>query len=78
MEFFEDGRLELYNLKDDIGEQTNLAQRMPEKTRELHDRMVAWRKEINAPMPTPNKPVAAKTDGAKGKGKKRAAKAGCF
>jgi arylsulfatase A-like enzyme len=78
MEFFEDGRLELYNLKDDIGEQTNLAQKVPEKTRELHDRMVAWRKEINAPMPTPNKPVAAKADGAKGKGKKRAAKAGCF
>jgi hypothetical protein len=67
----------LYNLKDDIGEQVNLAEKMPDKARELHGRLVAWRKEINAPMPTPNKPVAA-TEGAKGKAKKRAAKAGCF
>ena len=55
MEFFEDGRLELYNLRDDVGEKTNLAQKMPEKAKELHDKMVAWRTEIKAPMPTPNK-----------------------
>jgi arylsulfatase A-like enzyme len=75
MEFFEDGRLELYNLKEDIGETTNLATKRPEKTKELHDRMVAWRKEINAPMPTPNKgeaPPPAKA-AKKGKGKKKAA-----
>ncbi|MHC4620753.1 MAG: sulfatase, partial [Planctomycetota bacterium] len=29
IEYFEDGRLELYNLKDDIGEQHNLARKMP-------------------------------------------------
>lgn len=54
MEFFEDGRLELYNLKEDLGEQNNLAQKMPEKTKELHDRMIAWRKDIGAKMPTKN------------------------
>ncbi|MEY4567663.1 MAG: Arylsulfatase [Planctomycetota bacterium] len=54
MEFFEDGRLELYNLKEDLGEQNNLVQKMPEKTKELHDRMIAWRKEIGAKMPTKN------------------------
>jgi arylsulfatase A-like enzyme len=74
MEFLEDGRLELYNLKDDIGEKNNLATTMPDKARELHNKLLAWRKEINAPMPTPNKPGAAKTDMAKknkgGKGKK--------
>ena len=55
MEFFEDGRLELYNLQADIGEQHNLAKTNPDKTRELHEKMVAWRKSIGAKMPTPNK-----------------------
>jgi len=76
MEFLEDGRLELYNLKDDIGEANNLAKTMPDKTRELHNRLLAWRKEINAPMPTPNTPRAATNDGAKAKAKaKKRAKA---
>jgi arylsulfatase A-like enzyme len=57
MEFFEDGRLELYNLKDDVGETVNLAQEMPEKTQELHADMRAWRKEINAPIPTAPNPA---------------------
>ncbi|MHC4624870.1 MAG: sulfatase [Planctomycetota bacterium] len=35
IEYFEDGRLELYNLKDDIGEKNNLAQHKPDKTRQL-------------------------------------------
>lgn len=77
MEFFEDKRLELYNLKDDLGEKTNLATTMPEKAKELHDKLVAWRKSVNAPMPTPNKPDpnAQPADGKKkGRGKKRVAK----
>jgi len=74
MEFFEDGRLELYNLKDDIGEKVNLAQKMPDKTKELHSKMLAWRTAIKAPMPTPNKPTDAPTPAAK-KGKKAKAKA---
>jgi len=55
IEFFEDGKKELYNLRDDLSQTTNLAEKMPEKTKELHDKMVAWRKDINAPMPTVNK-----------------------
>lgn len=54
MEFLEDGRLELYNLREDIGETKNLAQEMPDKTKELHDRLIAWREAIKAPMPTKN------------------------
>lgn len=27
---------------------------MPDKANELHARLVAWRKEVNAPMPTKN------------------------
>ncbi|MCX6901295.1 MAG: sulfatase [Verrucomicrobia bacterium] len=75
MEFFEDSRLELYNLKDDLSEKTSLATTMPEKAKELHEKLVAWRKSVNAPMPTPNKPDNTATEGKKkgrGKGKKRA------
>ena len=54
MEFFEDGRLELYNLREDIGETKNLASTMPDKARELLERLRAWRGEVGAPMPKKN------------------------
>jgi hypothetical protein len=54
VEFFEDGHVELYNLKEDIGETRDLARKMPEKTSELHGKLKAWRQAIRAPMPTPN------------------------
>jgi arylsulfatase A-like enzyme len=63
MEFFEDGHLELYNLHDDIGERNNLMAKMPEKAKELHGKMLAWRSEMKAPMPTPHKPVAGAKKG---------------
>ncbi len=55
LEFFEDGKLELYDLKNDIGESKNLAAAMPDKAKELHDKLLAWRKEVGAKMPTKNK-----------------------
>jgi hypothetical protein len=54
LEFFDDLRVELYNLKDDIGEQNNLAAAMPKKVDELRKRLHAWRNEVTAQMPTPN------------------------
>lgn len=54
IEFYEDGRLELYNLRTDIGETRNLAGVHPARTRELHDRLTAWRNEMEALEPTPN------------------------
>ncbi len=69
MEFFEDHRLELYNLNDDIGETKNLATAQPEKTRELHAKMIAWRESVGAKMPTPNTPTEAPKKKGKGKGK---------
>lgn len=56
MEFFEDGHLELYRVAEDIGEKRNLAQEMPEKARELHTKLLAWRKALDAPMPAPHTP----------------------
>ena len=54
MEFLEDGHLELYNLGDDLGESRNLAGAMPEKAAELRLKLLAWRKEVKAPMPGKN------------------------
>jgi len=55
IEWFETGRLELYNLKNDIGETTNLAEQNPKKLAQLHAAMKVWRAEVNAPIPsTPN------------------------
>jgi len=54
-QYFESGDLELYNLRDDIGETTNLATSHPERRDELLRRMTAWRKRVGAPVPaTPN------------------------
>ena len=54
IEFFEDGRLELYNLKRDIGEKNNLAETMPEKAADLQRKLAKWRQSVGAKMPTPN------------------------
>jgi arylsulfatase A-like enzyme len=54
VELYEDGRLELYNLREDIGEERNLAAAMPEKTKELHALLKSWRTSVNAQMPKPN------------------------
>ncbi len=56
LEFFEDGRLELYNTKEDIGEQHNLAKQFPEKVKELHKRLEEWRQQVHAPIPTEKNP----------------------
>jgi len=75
MEFFEDGRLELYNLREDLGEKVNLAAERPEKARELHEKLVAWRKSVGAPMPTKNDPQSApQPKGARKKVRAKAAK----
>lgn len=54
IEFFDDMRVELYNLRVDIGEQRNLAAQMPGKAAELRARLHAWRKEVGAQMPARN------------------------
>ena len=54
IEWFEDGRLELYNLKRDIGEKNNLTNKHPEIVKRLHTKLTTWRKEMNAKYPSPN------------------------
>ncbi|WP_269522584.1 sulfatase [Coraliomargarita parva] len=47
-ERYEDGRVHLYNLKEDIGEQNDLSESMPEKTAAMRAKLHAWYKEVNA------------------------------
>jgi arylsulfatase A-like enzyme len=50
--YFEDDGLELYNLRDDIGEKNNLVQQKPGKRNELYQLLDNWRNQVNAPIPT--------------------------
>ena len=56
LEFFEDGRLELYDLKQDIGETNDLSEREREVTAALHARLKAWRASVDAPVPSEPNP----------------------
>ena len=57
IEFFEDGRLELYDLAADLGEADDLSDAMPEKVAELHEIMVRWREEVDAYVPSELNPA---------------------
>lgn len=54
IKFYENDHLELYNLKDDISEKDNLADKMPEKAALLRKKLEDWLKSLDAQMPTPN------------------------
>ena len=54
VEWFEDMRVELFNLRDDLGEKHDLASQMPEKTAALRKLLHDWRQGIHADMPSPN------------------------
>ena len=54
IEFFEDNRAELYNLKQDPSETKDLAATDPDRARLLRSKLADWRKTVNARMPSPN------------------------
>jgi arylsulfatase A-like enzyme len=62
LEFFETGRVELYDLRKDIGEKQDLAGKMPREARELQARLAAWRQEIGAAMPVAKTAAELKAD----------------
>ncbi|MDW7693335.1 sulfatase [Flammeovirgaceae bacterium SG7u.111] len=51
-QYFEDGGLELYNLKTDVGETTNMAEENPEIVQRLLGKLDNWRQRTGAPVPT--------------------------
>lgn len=54
IEFFEDGRLELYNLREDISEEQNLASANPEIRDRMAKQLADWRSSVHALIPRPN------------------------
>lgn len=48
LERFEDGRVHLYNLADDIGERNDLAAMMPDRVAHMRQDLHAWYKEVDA------------------------------
>ncbi|MFN7624752.1 MAG: sulfatase [Acidobacteriota bacterium] len=58
LEYFEDQHVELYHLREDPGEQTDLAARQPAQAERLRRRLAEWRQAVGAGLPTinPNAP----------------------
>jgi arylsulfatase A-like enzyme len=54
LEFFEDGRVELYNLREDVGENVNLADGNRALVRQMKDVLADWREGIEAKIPQSN------------------------
>ncbi|MBM3982690.1 MAG: N-acetylgalactosamine 6-sulfate sulfatase (GALNS) [Planctomycetes bacterium] len=66
IEYYEDGRRELFNVKADISESRNLAAEKPDVVKELAAELDKWRKDVGAKMPTANpdyKPNPPNKDG---------------
>jgi len=54
IEWYENGRVELFNLANDIGETMNLANAEPERTARMRQMLHDWRTQTGAIMPTHN------------------------
>ena len=54
IEFYENGRQELYDVRKDRGELRNLIADKPMTAKELSAKLAAWRKEVGAKMMKPN------------------------
>ncbi|MCP4452249.1 MAG: hypothetical protein GY809_12365 [Planctomycetes bacterium] len=59
IKFYENGHLELYNLAEDIGEQTDLIDKEPRTAKKLHALLKQWRQDVDARMPSP-RPLGVK------------------
>ena len=55
--FFDDNKLELYDLDKDIGEKTNLAEELPEVRDRLYKKLQKWWGEVDARFPENYSPI---------------------
>lgn len=60
LERYEDGRVHLYNLKDDVGERNDLADKHPERVQAMRARLHNWYKDVDAKFLQPLKPGSPK------------------
>ena len=56
MQFFETGKLELYNLSNDIGEANNVAEQNPQIVADLLNNLQTWQTKVNAAIPVKPNP----------------------
>ncbi len=54
LEYYENYSVQLFNLKEDLGEQHDLSEEYPEKVDELREMLHKWREDVNAQMMPPN------------------------
>lgn len=54
IEWFEDNRVELFDLPADLGEAHDVSREHPEIARRLRAELRKWREDVGAKMPTPN------------------------
>lgn len=54
VQFYEDGSEALYNLKDDLHEQTDVSEQNPAMASKLRNQLDNWRIAVGAQMPMPN------------------------
>jgi len=54
IEFFEDGRLELYDLRNDLEEECNIAGENKELAEKMHSMLKNWQVEVQAKFPAGN------------------------
>lgn len=54
IEFLDNGDVELYNIRKDIGETTNLATSIKKMTHKMLQKLKNWRVSVNAKMPSEN------------------------
>ena len=56
IERYEDGRVHLFNLKEDIGELTDLSLKQPDRVTAMRSKLHAWYKEVDAKFLQPKDP----------------------
>ncbi len=54
IEWYEDGKLELFDLKNDLGERMDLSKKFPEKVKAMKADLDEWRRTIGAKIPALN------------------------
>ncbi len=54
IEWLEDGRAELFNLAQDLGEKNDLAAQEPQRVAQLREELHAWQKQVGAKFPIAN------------------------
>jgi arylsulfatase A-like enzyme len=66
IEHFENGRLELFHLREDVGEERDLSGVEGERVREMHGKLRAWRGEVEAMVPKVNVNWVERAEGVDG------------